>query len=75
MNALAHYALLLSRSDNASITNAEAESQSLREEARGLYERLQFVDADRQERYKDMGESRHSFSFCNVNVGQGDNGD
>lgn len=50
MNALAHYCTLLST------MAASDEGEKLRLEARGLYERLEVVDADRKERYRDMGE-------------------
>jgi hypothetical protein len=50
MNALAHCALLLSSLANA----GSSEWEELRAEARRLYERLERVDSDRAQRYKDM---------------------
>ena len=53
MNALALYALKLSR-----ITTAlPDQSLPLRNEARQLFERLEEVDPDRKERYRDQGQS------------------
>lgn len=51
MNALAHYCSILAKT--ASMQTDEQED--LRSEAIGLYERLQVVDEDRKERYRDMG--------------------
>ncbi|WWC88407.1 uncharacterized protein L201_003318 [Kwoniella dendrophila CBS 6074] len=51
MNALAHYTLL---SAKYSITS-EGDQQKLKEEAKGYYQRLEQVDLDRKERYRDMG--------------------
>jgi lipocalin len=50
MNALAHYALLLARSP----TTQADESAKLRAEAKELYSRLETVDSDRAQRYRDM---------------------
>lgn len=48
MNALANYLLLQSRSGD------RFKSTRLREEAKSLFGRLEEVDPDRKERYKDM---------------------
>lgn len=53
MNALAHYALLLAKRD----VIADDERSRLIGEAKVLYGRLEEVDVDRKERYRDMGES------------------
>lgn len=50
MNALAHYALLLARSP----TTQADELAKLRTEAKALYSRLETVDSDRAQRYRDM---------------------
>lgn len=51
MNALAHNCSLL-----AEVTSTnESEKGDLLSEARKLYERLEVVDEDRKERYRDMG--------------------
>jgi hypothetical protein len=50
MNALAHYALPLARSP----TTQADESANLRMEAKALYSRLDTVDSDRAQRYRDM---------------------
>ncbi|WRT68040.1 uncharacterized protein IL334_005015 [Kwoniella shivajii] len=52
INALAHYTLLLAKQPTATEDN----SKKLREEARTLYKRLEDVDEDRKQRYRDMGE-------------------
>lgn len=49
MNALAHNLLLL-----AGLSN-ESESKALRTEAKGLLERLEVIDEDRKERYRELG--------------------
>jgi geranylgeranyl transferase type-2 subunit alpha len=49
MNALANYLLLQSRSSGDNF-----KSTRLREEAKSLFGRLEEVDPDRKERYKDM---------------------
>lgn len=54
MNALAHYLLLLS--ETSEIEGREADT--LRQDARVLYSRLEVIDADRQGRYRDMGKFR-----------------
>ncbi|OCF39689.1 geranylgeranyl transferase type-2 subunit alpha [Kwoniella heveanensis CBS 569] len=52
INALAHYILLLAR-----INSSGADKSSvMKDEARRLYRRLEDVDPDRRERYKEMGE-------------------
>jgi hypothetical protein len=51
MNALARYTLILAQLPQ---TNSE-ETASLRSEARGLLTRLEAVDSDRKERYRDLG--------------------
>ena len=53
MNALAQYALQLSRSPSTS----ENDATHLRDEAKGLLKRLEEVDIDRKQRYQDMGET------------------
>ncbi|WVQ84352.1 hypothetical protein IAT38_006504 [Cryptococcus sp. DSM 104549] len=50
INALAHYTLLLAKLSSTS----EQEVAGLRAEAKRLYERLETVDADRKQRYRDM---------------------
>ena len=52
MNALAHHTLQLSRIP----TTQKDEAMKLRDEARGMYVRLEEVDTDRKERYRDQGE-------------------
>lgn len=49
MNALANYLLLQSRS-----SSDKFKSTRLREEAKSLFGRLEEIDCDRKERYKDM---------------------
>ena len=49
MNALANYLLLQSR-----LSGDKFESTRMREEAKTLFGRLEEVDPDRKERYKDM---------------------
>ncbi|WWC71039.1 uncharacterized protein I206_104992 [Kwoniella pini CBS 10737] len=53
INALAHYTLLLAK--NSSTTSDDEEK--LKSEAKNLYRRLEDVDPDRKNRYKDMGMS------------------
>jgi len=60
MSALAQYALQLSRMSSTSAN----ESVRLRDEARGLFGRLEEVDADRRERYRDFGQSRQPPQSC-----------
>lgn len=50
MNALAHYLLLLARHSET----AEDDSEMSKEQARNLYHRLEAIDGDRKERYRDM---------------------
>lgn len=52
INALAQYTLLLAKQPST----APEEADKLRKEAKRLYEILIEVDADRKERYRDMGE-------------------
>nr|XP_019000169.1 geranylgeranyl transferase type-2 subunit alpha [Kwoniella mangroviensis CBS 8507]OCF63630.1 geranylgeranyl transferase type-2 subunit alpha [Kwoniella mangroviensis CBS 8507] len=51
INALAHYTLLLSKDPSTT----QEDQLMLKEEARSLYKKLEEVDIDRKERYRDMG--------------------
>lgn len=51
MNALAHYLLLKAKLDGVSAEEAEKS----RTKAKELYRRLEDVDEDRKQRYRDMG--------------------
>lgn len=52
MNALAHYHLLAARMPST----AEADAAQHRADAKVILERLEVIDEDRKERYRELGE-------------------
>lgn len=59
MNALAHYHLLSARQPSTSAENATQH----RAEAKTILERLEVIDEDRKERYRELGEFNEAQLF------------